>query len=351
MDMIQVTDLRKVFTSPKIEPGFGGAVKSLFHREYEEKVAVDGISFSIARGEIVGYLGPNGAGKSTTIKMITGILTPTAGSCRVDGIIPYEDRIANARNIGVVFGQRTQLWWDLPLTETFSILRKMYRVPQKTWDERLGHLREVLGLDEFMSRPVRTLSLGQRMRADLAAAMVHAPKVLYLDEPTIGLDIVVKDQIRQAIRDFRDETGMTVMLTTHDMGDIEELCPRILVIDKGRLIYDGSIDYLRATWGTTRDLQLAVREGQTVDLDALRERLRADEEGMDISLLNRTVVIRHDVTKTDTVNLIPRALALVPSADIRIVETPVADIIKRIYRGMYAGSAARDAAAAASART
>lgn len=333
--MIQVQGLRKVFRSPKIEPGFAGAVKSLFDRKYEEKVAVDDISFSIAPGEIVGYLGPNGAGKSTTIKMVTGILTPSAGSCTVDGRVPYEERIENARNIGVVFGQRTQLWWDLPLTETFSVLRKMYRVPQATWDARLLLLREVLGLDEFMGRPVRTLSLGQRMRADLAAAMAHAPKVLYLDEPTIGLDIVVKDQIRQAIRDFRDENGMTVMLTTHDMGDIEELCPRILVIDKGRLIYDGSIDYLRSTWGTTRNLHLAVKEGQSVDIEQVRKGLRADEAGMHISLEGRTLVISHDITRTDTVSLIPEALALVPSADIRIVETPVAEIIKRIYKGTY----------------
>ncbi len=331
--MIQVKELRKVFKSPKIDPGFRGAVRSLFKRKFDEKTAVDGISFSIKPGEIVGYLGPNGAGKSTTIKMVTGILTPTSGSCLVDGRVPYQERIENARNIGVVFGQRTQLWWDLPLTETFSILRKMYRVPQKEWDSRLKLLRGVLGLDEFMGRTVRTLSLGQRMRADLAAAMTHNPKVLYLDEPTIGLDIVVKDQIRKAIRDFRNESGMTVMLTTHDMGDIEELCPRILVIDQGKLIYDGSIDYLRATWGRTRELHLSIREGHSVDLEAVKRSLRSEETGMSISVEGRTLIIGHDTSKVDSVKLIPEALSHVPSVDIRILETPVAEIIKRIYKG------------------
>ncbi len=330
--MIQVENLRKVFRSPKIQSGFGGAVKSLFSREWDEKVAVDGISFEIKAGEIVGYLGPNGAGKSTTIKMVTGILTPTSGSCSVDGRIPYQNRIENARNIGVVFGQRTQLWWDLPLTETFGILRKMYRIPEAAWKDRITLLREVLGLDEFMGRTVRTLSLGQRMRADLAAALIHSPKVLYLDEPTIGLDIVVKDQIRQAIKNFRDENGTTVMLTTHDMGDIEELCPRILVIDAGRLIYDGSIDYLRETYGTMRSIHLSVREGHEVDLVLVKARLAQGGLSIDVSWENRTLVISHDRTKIDTVKLIPEALALVPSMDIRIVDTPVGEIIKRIYR-------------------
>ncbi len=337
--MIHVSELKKIFRSPKIESGFGGAVKSLFSRKFDEKVAVDNISFDIAAGEIVGYLGPNGAGKSTTIKMVTGILTPDAGSVVVDGRIPYQERIANAQHIGVVFGQRTQLWWDLPLTETFGILRKMYRVPQAVWDTRLKLLREVLGLDEFMGRTVRTLSLGQRMRADLAAAMAHAPKVLYLDEPTIGLDIVVKDQIRKAIKDFRDENGITVMLTTHDMGDIEELCPRILVIDQGKLIYDGSIDYLRAKYGTMRELHLSVRDGSELDLPALKESLAPGEKGIELSMQNNTLVITHDSTRVDTVRLIPEALALVPSQDIRILETPVAEIIKRIYRdGMGEGA-------------
>jgi ABC-2 type transport system ATP-binding protein len=188
-----------------------------------------------------------------------------------------------------------------------------------------------------MGRPVRTLSLGQRMRADLAAAMAHAPKVLYLDEPTIGLDIVVKDQIRQAIRDFRNESGMTVMLTTHDMGDIEELCPRILVIDQGKLIYDGSIDYLRSTYGTTRVLELDVKEGQDIDLPRLKRSLARAGKGLEIGLEGRTLSISHDSGKVDTVKLIPRALEAVPSADIRIVETPVAEIIKRIYKGSLEG--------------
>lgn len=330
--MIHVENLRKVFRTAKIEPGFGGAVKSLFSRAYTEKVAVEDISFDVAAGEIVGYLGPNGAGKSTTIKMVTGILTPTSGHCLVDGRVPYQERMVNAAHVGVVFGQRTQLWWDLPLTETFSILRKMYQVPETAWNSRMTHLREVLGLDEFMGRTVRTLSLGQRMRADLAAALAHAPKVVYLDEPTIGLDIVVKEQLREALRGFRDEHGTTVMLTTHDMGDIEELCPRILVIDKGRLIYDGSLDYLRATYGTMRSLQLVVREGHTVDPVAVQAQLAPQATDIEVIWANRTLTINHDRTTVDTTKLIPEALALVPATDIQIVETPVVEIIKRIYR-------------------
>lgn len=330
--MIRVQHLTKTFKSPKIEPGFRGALKSIIHREFEEKLAVDSISFSVGAGEIVGYLGPNGAGKSTTIKMITGILTPTSGSCVVDGRVPHEDRIGNAQNIGVVFGQRTQLWWDLPLTETFSILRRMYRVPEKEWRERMTLLTEVLGLKEFMGKTVRTLSLGQRMRADLAAALGHNPKILYLDEPTIGLDLVVKDQIRQAIRDFRDEYGMTVMLTTHDMGDIEELCPRILVIDQGRLIYDGSIDALRSAMGSTRTLRLTVAEGKTTDLSAIEGCFPGGSAGLSIEFDGRIITIIHDGAETPTVELIQGVLARIPCTDIRILETPVAEIIKKIYK-------------------
>lgn len=250
--MIKVDHIHKDFVSPKKYPGFRGAVKGLFSNEKVIKKAVDDISFTIEKGEIVGYIGSNGAGKSTTIKMMTGILTPTKGSCEVAGINPSRNRKENAQNIGVVFGQRTQLWWDLPLSESFTILKEIYNVSDEMFQAQMDFLNRVLGLPEFFDRPVRTLSLGQRMRADLGAALLHNPKVLYLDEPTIGLDLVVKDNIRKAIREINEKYQTTVILTTHDIGDIEELCSRIIIIDEGKKIYDGSLAALKEIYGTKR---------------------------------------------------------------------------------------------------
>ena len=250
--MIEVKHISKDFVSPKKYPGLRGALKGLFSREKIVKNAVKDISFHIDKGEIVGYIGSNGAGKSTTIKMMTGILTPTSGECIANGINPSKDRKANAQNIGVVFGQRTQLWWDLPLNESFTILKEIYNVSDEDYKERMQFLNEVLELEEFMDRPVRTLSLGQRMRGDLGAALLHNPKILYLDEPTIGLDLVVKDNIRQAIKKINEMYETTIILTTHDIGDIEELCNRIIIIDNGTKIYDGSLKNLKDIYGSKR---------------------------------------------------------------------------------------------------
>lgn len=331
--MIKVENLRKEFKSNKIEPGFKGAVKSLFTHETITKVAVEDISFEIEKGEIVGYLGPNGAGKSTTIKMVTGILTPTSGSCMVDGIIPYENRIENAKKIGVVFGQRTQLWWDLPLSETFALLRKIYGVEISSYNQRLDLLREGLGLDEFMGRTVRTLSLGQRMRADLAAALIHNPKVIYLDEPTIGLDLVVKDQIRNLIREFREEYGTTVMLTTHDMSDIEELCKRILVIDKGKLIYDGDLSNLKNQYGTSRTLELLLKKPNELNLELLKQQIGTISENLDFTFDGSKVKIVHKKEDIDTIELIGEVVKYIGVKDIEIIDMPASEIIKRIYKG------------------
>lgn len=229
--MIEVNHISKDFVMPKKYPGLKGAVKGLFSTEKIVKTAVDDISFTINKGEIVGYIGSNGAGKSTTIKMMTDILTPTRGECRVAGVDPNKNRKENAKNIGVVFGQRTQLWWDLPLGESFTILKEIYDVSDEDYKNRIKFLNEVLGLDTFWNSPVRTLSLGQRMRADLGAALLHNPKVLYLDEPTIGLDLVVKDNIRKAIKEINEKYQTTIVLTTHDIGDIEELCSRMLSVN------------------------------------------------------------------------------------------------------------------------
>ena len=243
--MIKVKNVSKEFVSAKKYPGLKGALKGLISREKVRKLAVDDVSFHIKRGEIVGYIGSNGAGKSTTIKMMTGILTPTRGTCLVNNVDPCVNRKKNAQNIGVVFGQRTQLWWDLPLSESFTILKEIYDVSDEDYKERMEFLNQVLELDTFFDKPVRTLSLGQRMRADLGAALLHNPKVLFLDEPTIGLDVVVKDNIRKAIKEINAKSNTTVILTTHDIGDIEELCDRIIIIDEGRKIYDGTTESLK----------------------------------------------------------------------------------------------------------
>lgn len=331
--MIHVENLKKEFKSNKIEPGFKGTVKSLFSNEKISKTAVDDISFDIDKGEIVGYLGANGAGKSTTIKMVTGILTPTSGTCTVDGLIPYQNRIENAKKIGVVFGQRTQLWRDLPLSETFELLKKIYSLDQDKYTQRLDLLREGLGLDDFMDRTVRTLSLGQRMRADLAAALIHNPKVIYLDEPTIGLDLVVKDQIRDLIKSFKEEYGTTVMLTTHDMSDIEELCKRILVIDKGKLIFDGDIRTLKDTYGTSRTLELTLKDAAAFDLEKLKTQVGNVNEQLNFSFEANRLSVEHNKDNIDTVELIAHIVKYVGVKDIQIQDMPVSDIIKKIYKG------------------
>ena len=258
--LIDVQGLRKEFQIAKRREGALGALRSLVSREYNTKVAVDNISFQIQPGELVGYIGPNGAGKSTTIKMLTGILVPSGGSVRVRGIVPYERRVENARQIGVVFGQRTQLWWDLPTIESFELLQHIYKIPRERYARNMARFGDLLGLEEFLATPVRQLSLGQRMRADLAAALLHDPDIVYLDEPTIGLDVVAKEKIREFIKEINRERGVTVILTTHDMQDIEKICERMILIDKGTLIYDGPIEQIKERFGKLRTL--------VVDLEA-----------------------------------------------------------------------------------
>jgi ABC-2 type transport system ATP-binding protein len=228
-------------------------------------LAVDGISFEIAAGEMVGYIGPNGAGKSTTIKVLTGILVPSGGRVVVDGLVPWEQRRELAGRIGAVFGQRTQLWWDLPLIESLTLLRHVYGVPAARFEENLRFFREVLDLDAFLDTPVRQLSLGQRMRGDLVAALLHEPPILYLDEPTIGLDVVARARIREVLLAINRERGVTVLLTTHDMADIAQLCGRMMIIDHGRLLYDGSVEAIRERFGVERTLVVDLDESEALD--------------------------------------------------------------------------------------
>ena len=281
--MIKVCNLTKEFKTNKKYPGFKGAIKSLFSTEYTVTSAVDNMNFEIEEGEVVGYIGSNGAGKSTTIKMMTGILTPTSGKVEVNGIIPYENRTENAMNIGVVFGQRTQLWWDLPLSETFSLLRDIYSVSPEDFKERMKFFNEVLEIDEFMLRPVRTLSLGQRMRADLAASLIHNPKILYLDEPTIGLDVVVKEKVRNAIKQINKKYNTTVILTTHDLEDIEELCDRIIIIDKGVKIYDGSLSEIKEKYGYMTNVSILIKKNELEDKININSYFNLDNNDLNLS--------------------------------------------------------------------
>lgn len=243
--MIEVKDLRKTFKVARREAGFGEAVKALFHREYEYIHALDGVSFSIKDGEMVGYIGPNGAGKSSTIKILSGILTPDSGICTVGGRTPWKERRAHVKGIGVVFGQRSQLWWDVPVIDSFELLKEIYSIPGSVYSKNLSELTETLDLSKIVMTPARQLSLGQRMRCEIAASLLHDPKVLFLDEPTIGLDAVSKLAVRDFIKRRNQDHGTTVILTTHDMQDIEALASRIILIGKGKILLDGTLDDIR----------------------------------------------------------------------------------------------------------
>lgn len=331
--MIEVRNISKEFVSPKKYPGLKGAIKGLFSSEKVVKKAVEDISFSIQDGEIVGYIGSNGAGKSTTIKMMTGILKPTKGECLINGINPSKNRKENAKNIGVVFGQRTQLWWDLPLSESYTILKEVYDVGDAEYKERMEFLNDILGLPDFFSSPVRTLSLGQRMRADLGAALLHNPKVLYLDEPTIGLDLVVKDNIRRAIKIINERYQTTVILTTHDIGDIEELCSRIIIIDEGKKIYDGSLEELKDTYGTRRKVSMEVRRKESLKDFNLAEKLGVLEEecrtGFDEE--KKILSVTFDKHKIQVPQVMNAVMEVTDVKDIQIQETELAEIVKEIY--------------------
>lgn len=261
--MITVNGLCKTFKVAKRSSGLRQAVKALFHREFTLVDALTDVSFSIEPGEIVGYIGPNGAGKSTTIKVMSGILVPDQGTCKIMGHTPWKDRIAHVKNIGVVFGQRSQLWWDVPVVDSFELLRDIYKIPQREYKQNLDMLIETLNISELINNPVRQLSLGQRMRCEVAASLLHSPKILFFDEPTIGLDAVSKIAVRQFIKTINKEKGVTVILTTHDMSDIEALANRILLIGKGKILYDGNLNQLRSRFVAHKTITVDFRETDT----------------------------------------------------------------------------------------
>lgn len=248
MSIIEAKNLNKEFKVFKRNTGFVNTVKQLFKREYTIKKAVEDISFSIDKGELVGYIGPNGAGKSTTIKMLTGILHPTSGEVIVNGIVPHNNRKQNAMNIGVVFGQRSQLYWDLPMLDAYQLYKKMYKIDDETFKRNIDFFTEVLDMSEFLTRPIPQLSLGQKMRAEFSVALLHNPDILYLDEPTIGLDVLAKKRIREALKVINKEHKTTVILTTHDMDDIEEICDRLILIDEGKLLFDGELERFKDSY-------------------------------------------------------------------------------------------------------
>ncbi|MBU5316662.1 ATP-binding cassette domain-containing protein [Clostridium bornimense] len=330
--MIKVENLSKEFKTNKKYPGFKGAIKSFFSREYVVKKAVENISFEIKEGEVVGYIGANGAGKSTTIKMMTGILTPSSGKVLVDGLIPYENREKNAKKIGVVFGQKTQLWWDLPISETFTLLRDIYEVKEEDFKERMKFLNDVLDLEEFMLTPVRSLSLGQRMRADIAAALIHNPKVVYLDEPTIGLDVMVKEKVRRAIKEINEKFGTTIILTTHDLNDIEELCNRIIIIDKGKKIYDGGIKEIKDKYGAMTSLEYQVKELNTTNDIKIDTEQKLEEDDLIIVTKENKINITYNKNKVSSSEIMKSIMNKFEVVDFRISETSIEDIIKKIYR-------------------
>jgi ABC-2 type transport system ATP-binding protein len=326
--MIRVEGLAKTFRVAHKRAGLLGAMRSMLDQQTREVRAVDGVSFEIQSGEMVACLGPNGAGKSTTIKMLTGILVPSGGHAEVFGLVPHHQRRAVAQRIGVVFGQRTQLWWDLPLSDSFELLRHIYRVPHERFDVNLRRFRELLELDEFFDTPVRQLSLGQRMRGDLAAALLHEPEVLFLDEPTIGLDVVAKHRIRHFLLELNRERGVTVLLTTHDMTDVERLCSRLLIIDHGHLLYDGSLEQIRDHLGDERTLVIDLVDddpgsaaGEPIRVPLACE-VRADGP-------RRWLRFRR--TETTAAQLIGVVAARYAVHDVRIEEPEIEDIVRRVY--------------------
>jgi len=320
--VIEAIDLHKHFKVIKHRPGLRGAVQNLFARRHEIVRAVDGVSFAIRSGELVGYIGPNGAGKSTTIKMLSGLLVPTSGELRVNGFVPWKQRKQLVAKLGAVFGQRTTLWWDLPVIESLELLQHVYRIPDKVFRRNLQEFRQLLELDPFLEMPVRSLSLGQRMRADLCAALLHDPPLLFLDEPTIGLDVVAKERIRQFIHHVKSEHGTTIILTTHDLTDVERLCERVLIIDHGRLLYDGQLQALRDRFGGSRELDVDFAETYT-DVEVQGAKVVARED-------NRVVYQfqRGTMAASELIGLLSARFRI---RDLSVREPDIESTVRRIY--------------------
>lgn len=324
MSFIEVRNVSKRFRINKRANGIPGMLANMFVPKYEYRQAVMDISFSIEEGEMVGFIGPNGAGKSTTIKMLSGILCPDSGEIRVGGYSPYKDRKKYVGNIGVVFGQKSQLQWDLPVIDSFELLKAIYRIPEELYQANLKRFTEMLQMESFLQQPVRQLSLGQRMRADIVAALLHSPKIVFFDEPTIGVDVVGKETIRQFIRELNEKDNITMIFTTHDMQDIEKVCDRLIIIDEGSKIYDGELSGIREKFGTTR--QLDVEFLQDYDIAPMEH---VEVVSMD-SRKKRFVFENRDVKIDELMN---NLLAKYSIRDINISEPEIESLIRKIYNG------------------
>lgn len=325
--MIEVSHLQKDFVKTIKEPGLTGAFRSFIKPQKQIFEAVKDLTFEVPEGQILGFIGANGAGKSTTIKMLTGILKPSSGFCRINGKIPQENRQDYVKDIGVVFGQRTQLWWDLALQETYTVLKEIYDVPDKAFQKRMAFLNVVLDLGDFIKDPVRTLSLGQRMRADIAASLLHNPKVLFLDEPTIGLDVSVKDNIRKAITQINQEENTTILLTKHDLSDIEQLCNRIFMIDKGQELFDGTVSELKAKFGKMKSLAFELEPGQEN-----RQSRFANLQNIKVFRKDLQLEIQYDSSYYHTADIIQKTMSEFVVRDLKMADVDIEDIIRRFYR-------------------
>lgn len=335
MSIISVKDLKKHFKILNRKEGLSGAIKDLFSKDYRLIKAVDGLSMEINEGEIVAFIGPNGAGKSTTIKMMTGILEPSEGDLIINGMVPYKNRERYIQNIGIVFGQRTQLWWELPVIETFKILKHIYRISDKTFNENMGLFNELVELKKLYSMTARNLSLGQRMLCDIVAAFLHDPKIIFLDEPTIGLDVSVKSKIRFLIQNLNSLKKCTILLTSHDIADIEKLCQRIVLIDKGKLVYDGPIEKFNTIFGSYRTLRL--KSSELNDPEQLTSVLRAR-----FNLADALTVEKKDdewcdiIINQEKIQLLPVLDFLLKTytiSDISTKDIQLETILQKVYEG------------------
>jgi ABC-2 type transport system ATP-binding protein len=333
MAQIETRQLSKRFKTAVRPPGVGGALRHLVAPRYEEKIAVEGLDLVIEPGETLAYVGPNGAGKSTTIKMLTGILVPTSGELRVNGVVPHRQRIENAERIGVVFGQRTQLWWDLAVRDSLELQRKIYGIPASRFRDNLALFTRLLGLDGFLHLTARKISLGQRMRADLAMALIHDPSIVYLDEPTIGLDLTAKESIRAFLKELNRERGTTILLTTHDLVDMEEICQRIVIIDHGRKIFDGGLTEMKDRFARRRAIRFQL-ESAHADIAA---RLGALPNVSCEVESDRRFVLRFDRFQHSAGALTREVMRETPVVDFHIEEPSIEDVIRQVYSGTLLG--------------
>lgn len=328
MAIIKVKDLAKTYKIIEKEDGLIGYFKNLIKPKYKEFTAVNHINFEIQEGELVGYIGENGAGKSTTIKMLTGLLTPTSGEVVVDDLVPNKNRIENNKKIGAVFGQKTQLWWDLPVIESFRLIKKMYKIPDGEYRKNLKKFSEILELDDLLEKQVKNLSLGQKMRCEIAATFLHNPKIVYLDEPTIGLDVLVKERIRAFIKEINKEKNTTVILTTHDLKDIEDVCDRIILLDKGQIIYDGEKEKFKETYGKQVIAQILVKNKTSlITTETINDEFEVVEES------DEQVKIRFNHDKYTIMDIVNRISNYCEITDMHIEEQGLEEILKEIYRG------------------